>query len=71
MEDFRHKVRLVAGSHMAKASASFTCASTVSRETDRIVLMIAALNDLEVKSVNILNAYVQAPDRKSVDHCGS
>ena len=34
-------------------------ASLVSRETARIALMIAELNDLEVKSADILNAYVQ------------
>ena len=33
----------------------------MSRETARIALMIAALNDLEVKLHDILNAYIQAP----------
>ena len=61
MEDFRQKVRLVAGGHMTKAPATITYASVVSRETVRIALMIATLNDLEVKLENILNAYVQAP----------
>ena len=44
---------------MTEALATITYASMVSRETVRIALMIAALNDLEGKSGNILNAYVQ------------
>ena len=65
MEDFRHKARLVAG-HMTKVLATITYASIVSKEIVRIALMIAALNDLEVKMGNILNAYVQAPVTEKV-----
>ena len=50
MEDFRCKVRLVAGGHMTKAPATIRYASIVSKETVRNALMIAALNDLEIKS---------------------
>ena len=66
MEDFRCKARLVAGGHMAEATDAITYASVVSKETVRIVLMIAALNDLEVKSGNILNAYLLAPVTEKV-----
>ena len=38
-----------------------SASNVVSRETLRIVLMNATLNDLEVEFGNILNAYVQAP----------
>ena len=51
---------------MTKALATITYASKVSRQTVRTVLMIATLNDLEVKSGNILNAYVQAPVTEKV-----
>ena len=51
MEDFRQKARLVAGGRMTKAPPTITYASVVSRETARLALTIAALNDLEVKSV--------------------
>ena len=51
---------------MAKAPATITYANIMSRETVRIALMIATLNDLEVKSGNILNAYVQAPVTEKV-----
>ena len=44
-----------------QAPAIIMYASIVSRKTVRIALMIAALNDLEVESDNILNAYIQAP----------
>ena len=43
---------------MIKVPATITYASVVSRETERIALMIATHNDLEVKSGNILNAHV-------------
>ena len=61
MEDFRYKARLVAGGHMTKVPATIMYASIVSRETVRIALMITALNDLEFKLGDILNAYVQTP----------
>ena len=66
MENFRQKARLVAGGNMTKASATIMYASTVSREKVRIDLMIAALNNLEVKLSNNLNAYVQVPVREKV-----
>ena len=61
MEDFRRKARLVAGGHMTGAPATITYASVVSRETVRLALTIAALNDLEVKVGDVLNAYITAP----------
>ena len=45
---------------MTEALATITYACIVSRETVSIALMIATLNDLEVKLDDILNAYVQA-----------
>ena len=42
---------------MTEALSTIMYASIVSRETTRIALMITALNDLEVKSGKILNAY--------------
>ena len=66
MEFFRNKTRLVIGGHMTKAPATVTYASVVSRETVRIDLMIATLNDLEDKLNDILNVYVQIPVTKKV-----
>jgi hypothetical protein len=41
-----------------------TYASVVGRETVRIALTIAALNDMEVKGADIENVYVAAPNRE-------
>jgi hypothetical protein len=61
MEDFRRKARLVAGGHMTKAPATLTYASVVSRETVRLALTVAALNDIDVWASDVLNAYITAP----------
>ena len=61
MEDFRRKARLVAGGHMTDAPPTITYASVVSRETVRIALTLAGLNDLQVKVSDIENAYITAP----------
>ena len=66
MENFRFKARLVAGGHMTKLPATITYTSVVSRETVRIALVIATLNDLEVVLGDILSAYTQAPDTEKV-----
>jgi hypothetical protein len=66
MEDFKRKARLVASGHKTKAPATITYASVVSRETVRIALMLAALNDLQVKVGDILNAYITAPVKEKV-----
>ena len=55
------KARLVAGGHTAAAPATITYASVVSRESVRIALLLAALNDVEVKTADIENAYITAP----------
>ena len=66
MEDFKHKARLVAGGHKTEAPATITYASVVSRETVRIALMLAALNDLQVKAGDVLNAYITALCKEKV-----
>ena len=62
MEDFQRKARLVAGGHMTKpSSGAVTHTIVVSRESVRIALTLATLNDLEVKTADIENAYLTAP----------
>ena len=61
MEDFRRKAQLVAGGHMPETPKCMTYSSFVGRETVRIALTIAALNDLQVKAGDVMNAYVTAP----------
>ncbi len=66
MEDFQRKAQLVAGGHMTKAPPTITYASVVSQETVCLALTIAALNDLEVKVGDVLNAYISAPITETV-----
>ena len=66
MEDFRRKARIVAGGHMTKTPKCITYSSVVGQETVRIALTIAALNDLEVKAGDVMNAYVTAPCSKKI-----
>jgi hypothetical protein len=65
-EDFRCKARLVAGGHTTAAPATITYASVVSRELVRIALLLAALNDVEVKTLDIENAYITAPNAEKI-----
>ena len=66
MEDFRRKARLVAGGHVTDVPPTITYSSVVGRETVRIALTLAALNDLEVKVADIMNAYVTAPTEEKI-----
>ena len=61
MENFRRKARFVAGGHTTDTPATLTYASVVSRESVCIALTLAALNDLEIKTADIENAYLTAP----------
>ena len=61
MDNFRRNERPIAGGYLTKAPVAVTYASVVSRETVRIALNIAALNDLQVNCGNDLNAYITAP----------
>ena len=57
---------MVAGGHMTEAPAVLTYSSVVSRETVRIALTLAALNDLEVKANDVQNAFPTAPCEEKV-----
>ena len=46
---------------MTEAPKYITYSSVVSQETVHLALTIAALNDLEVKAGDVMNAYVTAP----------
>ena len=53
LDGFWHKAHLVAGGHMTATPAVLTYASVVSRDSVRIALTIAALNDLQVKASDV------------------
>lgn len=63
-ENFRRKARLVADGHKTKPPKSVTYSSVVSRDSVRICLLLAALNDLEVQAADIENAYLTADCRE-------
>ncbi len=56
----------MAGGHLTEAPVTITYASVVSRETVRLTLTFASLNDLEVKVDNVLNAYITTPVKEKV-----
>jgi hypothetical protein len=61
MEHFRRNARFVASFHTTDTSHSMTYASVVSRESVRISLTFAALNDCDVKMAEIENANLTSP----------
>jgi hypothetical protein len=63
-ENFRRKARLVADGHKTDTPSSVTFSTVVSRDSVRICLLIAALNDLDLQSGDIENAYLTAPCRE-------
>jgi hypothetical protein len=56
--DFMRKAHLVAGGHLTQVPSHLTYSSVVSRESVQIMFLIAALNDLQVLSADIGNAYL-------------
>jgi hypothetical protein len=69
--DFTRKARWVLDGHKTPNPISSTYAGVISRESVRIALTYAALNDLEVMAADIRNAYLQAPSsQKDFIICG-
>jgi hypothetical protein len=66
MEGFRCRTRLVAGGPMTNPPAAATYASVVFRESVRIALSTAAINDLDLLAADIQNAYLNAPITEKV-----
>ena len=65
-ENFRRKARAVADGHQTKTPYSSTYSTVVSRDSVRICLTLAALNDLELLSEDVESAYLSAPCREKV-----
>ena len=64
--DFTRKAQFVAGGHMTEAPNSLTYLSVVSRESIKIAFLVTALNDLDIMSCDIGNAYLNAPCREKI-----
>ncbi len=54
---FTHKACLVAGGHLTDVLTSLTYSSVVSRDSVRIMFLLAAFNDVKILSADIGNAY--------------
>lgn len=65
-ENFRRKARYCADGHKTKAPASITYSSVVSRDSVRIMLLIASLNGLSLKAADVQNAFLTAPNLEKV-----
>jgi hypothetical protein len=65
-EIFRRKARYCADGHKTETPASVTYSTVVSRDSVRIILTIAALNDLEVLGADVQNAFLTAPNKEKV-----
>ena len=71
-ENFRRKVRLVAWGHMTNTPNTLTYSSVVSRDSVRIALTNAALNELSVMACDIQSASLTADCREKIwTHAGA
>ena len=61
--DLTRKAHYVAGGHWIQPATQITYSPVVTRESIRITFLVSALNDLEILSADIGNAYLQAPAR--------
>ena len=69
--DFTRKSHWVLDGHKTTDPIGSTYAGVVSRDSVRIALTYAALNDIDVLAANIQNAYLQAPSsQKHYIICG-
>jgi hypothetical protein len=64
--DFTRKAHFVAGGHVTDPPSSITFASVVSRDSVRLAFLIAALNDLDILSADIGNAYLNTKTTERV-----
>ena len=65
-ENFRRKACFVADGHKMETPASVTYSTVVSRDSVRIILLIAALNDLDIQGADIQNAFLTSPTKEKV-----
>ena len=65
-EGYRRNARFVDNVHKTEILSSITYSSVVSRDSVIIILMIAALNELDTEGVDIKNTYLTATTRDKV-----
>ena len=59
-ENFRRKARFVADGHKVETPPSISYSTVVSRDSVRILLLIAALNGLDIMGCDVQNAFLSA-----------
>ena len=59
--DFTRKARYCAGGHTTDAPDGITYSSVVSRDSVRLGFLAAALHDVDILSIDLENAYLNAP----------
>jgi Reverse transcriptase (RNA-dependent DNA polymerase) len=64
--NFTRKARIVANGHETSPSPGITYASVVSRDSVRIAVLYASLNDLDILSCDVGNAYLNANSREKL-----
>jgi len=64
--DFTRKARFVAGGHTTETPTALTYSSVVSRDSVRLILLTAALNDVPLLAADIGNAYLNATCREKI-----
>ena len=65
-EGFRQKARFCADGHKTKIPSSVTYSTVIFRDSVRLVLLVAALNGLDVQDVDVQNAFFRAPNKEKV-----
>ena len=60
-ENFRRKARYVADGYKTSAPNSVTYSSVTSRDSVRIFLLLATLNEVDIQSADVQNAFLSAP----------
>jgi hypothetical protein len=64
--DLRRKARYLAGGHQTDPPKDMVYAGVVSRDSVRLVFLLASLNDLDILAADIQNAYLNAPTTEKV-----
>ena len=65
-ENFHRKAQFVVGGHTTEAPLTLTYLSIVSRDSVRIILLVVALNGLNIMACDIQNAYLMADCREKI-----
>ena len=65
-ENFQRKARILYGGHTTRIHSSVTYSSMVLHDLVRIMLIVAALNGLDLQAAGIKNAYLTDPCHEKI-----